>query len=58
MSFAEILNSYLQVGVLKLDFTLHLLGIDSQSFTHRFQGLDARLTGVEEEAHVIKSILT
>ena len=25
------------------------LGIDYQSFTHRFQGLDARLTGVEEE---------
>ena len=36
---------------------LHLLGIDSQSFTHRFQGLDARLTGVEEAAHVIKPIL-
>ena len=36
---------------------LHLLGIDSQSFTHRFQGLDARLTGVEEEAQAIKPIL-
>ena len=36
---------------------LHLLGIDSQSFTHRFQGLDARLTGVEEEAQVIKPLL-
>ena len=36
---------------------LYLLGIDSQSFTHRFQGLDARLTGVEEAAHVIKPIL-
>ncbi|MGB1724788.1 MAG: DUF1501 domain-containing protein, partial [Limisphaerales bacterium] len=36
---------------------LHLLGIDYQSFTHRFQGLDARLTGVEEEAQAIKPIL-
>ena len=36
---------------------LHLLGIDSQSFKHRFQGLDARLTGVEEAAHVIKPII-
>ena len=36
---------------------LHLLGIDSQSFTHLFQGLDARLTGVEEEAQAIKPIL-
>jgi hypothetical protein len=36
---------------------LHLLGIDSQMFTYRFQGLDARLTGVEDEAHVIKSIV-
>ena len=37
---------------------LHLLGVDSQRFTYRFQGLDARLTGVEDEAHVIKSILS
>tara|TARA_B110000467_G_scaffold49881_1_gene45735 strand:+ start:6984 stop:8432 length:1449 start_codon:yes stop_codon:yes gene_type:complete len=36
---------------------LHLLGIDSKRFTYRFQGLDARLTGVEDEAHVIKSIV-
>jgi len=35
---------------------LHLLGIDHQRFTHRFQGLDFRLTGVEE-AHVVKDIL-
>jgi hypothetical protein len=35
---------------------LHLLGIDHQRFTHRFQGLDFRLTGVEE-AHVVKSLL-
>ena len=37
---------------------LHLLGIEPQTFTHRFQGLDARLTGVEDEAHVIKPILS
>jgi hypothetical protein len=36
---------------------LHLLGIDSKRFTYRFQGLDARLTGVEDEARVIKSIV-
>ncbi|MEX1039018.1 MAG: DUF1501 domain-containing protein [Pirellulaceae bacterium] len=35
---------------------LHLLGIDHQRFTHRFQGLDFRLTGVEE-ANVVKDIL-
>ena len=36
---------------------LHLLGIDAQRFTFKFQGLDFRLTGVEEEAHVIRKIL-
>jgi len=35
---------------------LHQLGFDHTRFTHRFQGLDARLTGVEE-AHVVKEIL-
>lgn len=35
---------------------LHLLGIDHQRFTHKFQGLDMRLTGVEQ-AHVIKDVL-
>ena len=35
---------------------LHLLGIDHKQFTYRFQGLDMRLTGVEE-AHVVKGIL-
>ena len=35
---------------------LHLLGIDHERFTYRFQGLDQRLTGVEE-AHVVKEIL-
>ena len=36
---------------------LHQLGIQSQFFTHKHQGLDFRLTGVDEEAHVIKDIL-
>ncbi|WP_298863562.1 DUF1501 domain-containing protein [uncultured Gimesia sp.] len=36
---------------------LHLLGINHQRFSVEFQGLDTRLTGVEE-AHVIKKILT
>tara|TARA_R110002095_G_scaffold152203_6_gene131822 strand:- start:4528 stop:5976 length:1449 start_codon:yes stop_codon:yes gene_type:complete len=36
---------------------LHLLGINDQKFSVEFQGLDTRLTGVEE-AHVIKNILT
>ncbi len=35
---------------------MHLLGIDHESLTFRFQGLDQRLTGTEE-AHVIKQIL-
>jgi hypothetical protein len=35
---------------------MHLLGIDHERFTHRFQGLDFRLTGVEE-ANVVKDIL-
>ena len=36
---------------------LHLLGIDHRRFSYRFQGLDFRLTGVEE-AHVLKDILS
>ena len=36
---------------------LHLLGIDHQRFSYKFQGLDMRLTGVEP-AHVVKEILT
>ncbi|MFT5124407.1 MAG: hypothetical protein ACI9QL_005435 [Candidatus Omnitrophota bacterium] len=36
---------------------LHMLGIDHSRFTYKFQGLDFRLTGVEE-AHVIKGLLT
>ncbi len=35
---------------------LHLMGIDHERFTVKFQGLDARLTGVEE-APVVKDIL-
>lgn len=35
---------------------LHLLGLKHESFSYRFQGLDNRLTGVEE-AHVVKDIL-
>jgi uncharacterized protein (DUF1501 family) len=35
---------------------LHLLGIDHAKFTFKFQGLDQRLTGVEEQ-HVIKALL-
>ncbi len=35
---------------------LHLMGIDHRRLTYKFQGLDQRLTGVEER-HVIKGIL-
>jgi uncharacterized protein (DUF1501 family) len=35
---------------------LHCMGIDHAQFTHRFRGLNVRLTGVEE-AHVVKAIL-
>jgi hypothetical protein len=35
---------------------LHCLGIDHSRFTFKFQGLDQRLTGVEE-AHVVKPLL-
>ena len=36
---------------------LHQLGIRAENFTYKFQGLDFRLLGVEEKAHVIKDIL-
>lgn len=36
---------------------LHMLGIDHSRFTYKFQGLDFRLTGVEE-AHVVHRLLT
>lgn len=35
---------------------LHLLGIDHERHSYKFQGLDFRLTGVEE-AHVVQAIL-
>ncbi|MBY0456992.1 MAG: DUF1501 domain-containing protein, partial [Gemmataceae bacterium] len=35
---------------------LHLLGIDHKKFTFKFQGLDQRLTGVEEQT-VIKELI-
>jgi len=35
---------------------LHLLGIPHEAFSVKFQGLDARLTGVEE-AHVLHDVL-
>jgi len=35
---------------------LHLLGIDHERFTYRFQGLDQRLTGVEPQ-RVVHEIL-
>jgi len=35
---------------------LHQLGFNHERFTYRFQGLDARLTGVEP-AHVVREIL-
>ena len=36
---------------------LHLLGIDHERFTYKYQGLDQKLTGVEK-ARVITEILT
>ncbi len=36
---------------------LHLLGIDHERFTYRFQGLDFRLTGVEP-SRVVNEVLT
>jgi hypothetical protein len=35
---------------------LHQLGFDHTRLTHRFQGLDARLTGVEQ-ARVVDGIV-
>ncbi|MGL6074865.1 MAG: DUF1501 domain-containing protein [Fimbriiglobus sp.] len=35
---------------------LHLLGIDHEKFTYRYQGLDQKLTGVEK-ANVIKALV-
>jgi hypothetical protein len=47
-----------QVHVRDLHATmLHLCGIDHQRITYKFQGLDARLTGVEP-ARVLHEIFT
>jgi len=35
---------------------LYLLGIDHKKFTYQYQGLDSRLTGVEE-ARVVNDII-
>jgi hypothetical protein len=35
---------------------LHQLGVEHEAFSVKFQGLDAKLTGVEK-ANVIKNIL-
>ena len=35
---------------------LHLLGIDHEKFTFKFQGLDFRLSGVEK-AHILKNLI-
>ena len=35
---------------------LHLMGFDHERFTYKYQGLDQKLTGVEQ-AHVIKALL-
>jgi len=37
---------------------LNLFGLDHDRFTFRHQGLDYKLVGVEEPAHVVKGILT
>jgi hypothetical protein len=36
---------------------LHLLGFDHERFTYRYAGLDYRLTGVNEEASVVKEVI-
>lgn len=36
---------------------MHLLGIDSQRFTFKWQGVDMRLTGVDATANVVKAVL-
>lgn len=36
---------------------MHLFGLDHKRLTHRFKGLENRLTGVGESGHVIKELL-
>lgn len=55
----EFSNNIIQDPVNVHDFhatVLHLLGMNHQRFTFKTQGLDARLTGVEE-SKVIKALL-
>ena len=35
---------------------MHLLGVNHEKFTFKFQGLDFRLSGVEE-AHVLRNLI-
>ncbi len=36
---------------------LHLLGFDHETFSYRYAGLDYRLTGVSEEAKVVRELM-
>ena len=46
------------VSVRDLNATiLNQLGIDHERLTYKFQGLDHRLTGVEEKARIVNEIL-
>ena len=46
------------VSVRDLNATiLNQLGIDHERLTYKFQGLDHRLTGVEEKSRVVNEIL-
>ena len=33
------------------------MGIDHRKFTHKWQGVDMKLTGVDAEAQVVKDLL-
>jgi uncharacterized protein (DUF1501 family) len=37
---------------------LHLLGINHETFTYKFQGLNARLTGVTEPARIVTDVMS
>ena len=51
----NVANNPVQVNDLQATL-MHLLGIDHERFTFRFQGLDQRLTGVEE-SRVVNDII-
>jgi uncharacterized protein (DUF1501 family) len=36
---------------------LHLFGLDHRKLTHRFKGVDQRLTSITRESHVVKELL-